>query len=463
MTNGTTRRTFLKQSALAGVGFWAAGGLTLGAAKGANDKLNVAFAGSGGQGGGNLGAIYGMGENIVALCDIDEQRLGEAYDKVKDKNPDAKKYTDWRKMLEQKDIDAVVISTPDHNHAIIGVSAMKLGKHVYIEKPLAHSVYESRLLRKVAAEQKVATSMGNQGTSHEGLRRAVEIIQAGIIGPVTEAHVWTNRPIWPQGIDKRPAKKDPPKGVHWDVWLGPAPERDYGDGYHPFAWRGWWDFGTGALGDMACHTANMAFMALKLGYPTSVEAKSSYPPNSETFPNGATITYQFPARGEMPPVKWVWYEGKKKVEKKVKKDNKEVTEVQEVPNIPDGGLLHGLRSNDGSGSLLIGEKGYLFSPSDYGAEYVLGFNDKFTGFQMPPKTLPRSQGHHRDWINACKGGKPSMANFEYAALLTEVVVLGNVALRVGKKIEWNGEEMKATNCPEAAQYVKPEVRKGWEL
>jgi len=447
MTHSTSRRTFLKQSALAGVGFWAAGGLALAEGKSANGKLNVAFAGVAGQGGGNLGNIAGQGENIVALCDIDEERLGKAAENHKG----AKTYTDWRKMLEQKDIDAVVVSTPDHNHAIIGVSAMKLGKHVYCEKPLAHSVYECRLMRKVAAEQKVATSMGNQGTSSEGLRRAVEIIRAGVIGPVTEAHVWTNRPSWPQGFAKRPEKKEPPKSVHWDVWLGPAAERDYGDGYHPFSWRGWWDFGTGALGDMACHTANMAFMALNLGYPASVEAQSDEI-NPETFPNWATITYQFPKRGDMPPVKWVWYEGKKK--------NKE---GKDVPNIPNSDLLHGLRSNDGSGSLMIGEKGYLFSPSDYGTNYALGFNDKFTGFQMPEKTLPRSAGHHKDWINACKGGKPSLANFDYAALLTEVVVLGNVALRVGKKIDWNGEDMKAANCPDAAKFVKPEFRKGWEL
>jgi hypothetical protein len=202
---------------------------------------------------------------------------------------------------------------------------------------------------------------------------------------------------------------------------------------------------------MACHTANMAFMALKLGYPVSVEAQSDKI-NPETFPNWSTITYQFPKRGDMAEVKWVWYDGKKK--------NRE---GKEVPNMPDGDLLHGLRSNSGSGSLMIGEKGYLFSPNDYGADYVLGFNDMFTGFQMPPKSLPRSNGHHRDWVNACKGGKPSLANFDYAALLTEVVVLGNVALRVGKSLDWNGEEMKATNCPEAAQYVKPEFRKGWEL
>jgi predicted dehydrogenase len=446
MTHRSSRRTFLKQSALAGVGFWAAGGVTLAEAKSANDKLNVAFVGVGGQGGGNLGAIAGQGENIVALCDIDERPLGAAAKN----HSGAKTYTDWRKMLEQKDIDAVVVSTPDHSHAIIGVSAMKLGKHLYCEKPLAHSVYECRLMRKVAAEQKVATSMGNMGTAAEGLRRAVEIVQAGIIGPVTEAHVWTNRPSWPQGIDKRPPKKDPPKEVHWDVWLGPAPERDYGDGYHPFAWRGWWDFGTGALGDMACHTANMAFMALSLGYPTSVEAESDKI-NPETFPNWATITYQFPKRGDKPPVKWVWYEGKKK--------NKE---GKVMPNIPEH-KLGNLRSNDGSGSLMIGEKGFLFSPSDYGSDYVLGFNDKVKDFHMPEKTLPRSHGHHKDWIEACKGAKPALANFEYAALLTEVVVLGNVALRVGKKIEWNGEDMKATNCPEAAQYVKPEFRKGWEL
>jgi predicted dehydrogenase len=448
MTHHLGRRTFLKQAAVATTGFWALGGVSLAESKSPNEKLNVGFIGVGGQGGGNLGRIAGLGENVVALCDIDETNLGNAADK----HSKAAKYADFRAMLEkQKDIDAVVISTPDHMHAAAGLMAMKLKKHVYCEKPLTHTVYEARLMRKTAKEMGVATSMGNHGTANDGLRRAVELVQAGVIGPVKEVHVWTNRPIWPQGMATRPKPEAVPKTVNWDLWLGVAKERPYAPGYHPFAWRGWWDFGTGALGDMACHTANMAFMACKLGYPVSVEAKSEEI-NPETFPSWSTITYQFPKRGDLPELKWVWYDGKKK-----DKDGKE------QPNLPNNRLCHELRSNSGSGSLLIGDKGYLFSPNDYGADFVLGFKDDYVGFKGPEKSLPRSQGHHKDWVLACKGGASAMANFDYAAFLTEVVVLGNVALRVGKKIDWNAENMAATNCPEAAQFIKPDFRKGWDL
>lgn len=449
MTKRTHRRDFLKQTALTGLGFWAAGGLAF-ADREAKEKLNVACIGVGGRGAANLGAV--SGENVVALCDVDAKILGKAAEK----HEKAKTYADFRKMLEeQKDIDAVVVSTPDHTHAVAAMMALKLGKHVYCEKPLTHSIHEARALREVAAKSKLATSMGNQGTAEEGLRRAVEVVQGGVIGNVKEVHIWTNRPVWPQGIDRPKDSEKVPEHLSWDLWLGPAPERPFHHGdpkskngtYHQFNWRGWWDFGTGALGDMACHTANMPFMALKLGYPTSVAAESSEV-NKETACKWTTITFQFPARGDMPAVKLVWYDGKKK----------------DGPNVPPEKLAPGLRLT-GSGSLLIGDKGMLFSPSDYADNYKLIFDRKLEKIEVPKPTLPRSAGHHKDWLQACKGKatKPPLASFDYAAMLTETILLGNVATRVGKKIEWDGPNMKATNCPEADQYIKPEYRKGWTL
>jgi predicted dehydrogenase len=333
---------------------------------------------------------------------------------------------------------------------------MKMGKHVYCQKPLTHSVFEARQMREIAAKHKVATQMGNQGTAASGLRRAVEVIQSGAIGPVREVHVWTNRPVWPQApnIVARPTETSPPPAhVHWDLFLGPAPERPYSAVYHPFKWRGWWDFGTGALGDMACHTANMAFMALKLGYPTSVVAESGEL-NPETFPAWATINFSFPARGDMPPVKFVWYEGSK--------------DGGKTKNLPAPELSHGLKVSD-SGSLLVGDKGTLFSPNDYGADFKLLLEKDFEGYKDPPQTLPRHENGNtddnmkREWVAAAKGGPPAMSNFDYAGLLTESILLGNVAMRVGKKIDWDGPGMKVTNCPEAAQYIQNEYRKGWSL
>ncbi|HXA80884.1 MAG TPA: Gfo/Idh/MocA family oxidoreductase, partial [Opitutaceae bacterium] len=272
MKHDKNRRQFLKQASLAGLGFWVAGGLRAADSKSPNEKLNVAVIGAGGQGAGDTNAVAGCGENIVALCDVDEERAKGQFEKY----PKAQRYKDFRVMLDkQKDIDAVIVATPDHTHAIASITAMRLGKHVYCEKPLTHDVYEARMMRKVASEMRVATQMGNQGTSEPGMRRAVELLRAGVVGPVHEVHVWTNRPIWPQGQWAPNEAKPVPKTLDWDLWLGTAQERPYNPSYCPFSWRGWWDFGTGALGDMACHTANMAFMALKLGYPTSVQAESA--------------------------------------------------------------------------------------------------------------------------------------------------------------------------------------------
>ncbi|HWG46058.1 MAG TPA: Gfo/Idh/MocA family oxidoreductase [Gemmataceae bacterium] len=451
MSRRSNRRQFIQQTGLAGIGFWVAGGITLGASKSPNEKLNIAGIGVGGKGSSDIDQAGNHG-NVVAICDIDDNTLNGKAKRF----PQAKKYNDFRKMLDEmgKSIDAVTVSTPDHTHAAAAMMAIKMGKHVYCQKPLTHTVREARALREGAKKYKVCTQMGNQGSAENGLREAVEVVQAGGIGPVTEVHVWTNRPIWPQApkLTKRPDPKPVPPNVHWDEWLGPAPERPYASGYHPFAWRGFWDFGTGALGDMACHTANMAFRALKLGYPTSVSAENG-PINSETYPGWATITFQFPARGEgMPPVKFVWYEGHH--------DGKK--------NLPPKELLHG-ENPPGSGSLLVGAKGVLYSPDDYGARYLLLPKKNFEGFKKPERTLPRNgkgdDGMKAEWVRAIMENKPEIAysNFDFAGMLTETILLGNVAMRAGKKLEWDGENMKFTNYPQADKLLHFEYRKGWTL
>ncbi len=478
MSRRSNRRQFIQQTGLAGIGFWVAGGLTKGISKSPNEKLNIACIGVGGKGSSDVDGAYTVG-NIVALCDIDDKTLDAKANGKNRKTGEtpytkAKKYNDYRKMLEEMDkqIDAVTVSTPDHSHAPASMMAIKMGKHVYCQKPLTHTVYEARALREAAKKYKVCTQMGNQGSAENGLREAVEVIQSGAIGPVREVHVWTNRPIWPQGteailkVDSARAaayaalrgkpltelpRSEAPKHVHWDLFLGPAPERPYAAIYHPFSWRGWWDYGTGALGDMACHTANMAFRALKLGYPISIESKNG-DINPETFPTWATITFQFPARGDLPPVKFVWYEGLR----------------NRVKNLPDKKLLHGETPPD-SGSLLVGDKGTLYSPNDYGAAYKLLPKKDFEGYQKPQPTLPRNgkgdNGMKAEWAHAIMENKPEIAysNFDYAGLLTETILLGNVAMRAGKKLEWDGENMKFTNAPDAEKLLHYEYRNGWTL
>ena len=455
MGHRNSRRDFLKQSSMAGFGFWVAGGITRGDVKKVAkvDSVNIACIGVGGKGDSDSNHAGDVG-NVVAICDIDDNTLNAKAAKY----PSAKKYNDYRKMLEEMDkqIDAVTVSTPDHTHAPAALMAMRMKKHVYCQKPLTHTVQEARLMRETAAKYGVATQMGNQGTAENGLRTAVEAIQSGAIGPVHEAHVWTNRPVWPQApkVTKRPDGEDPiPPHVHWDLWIGTAPMRPYkGDRtYHDFNWRGWWDFGTGALGDMACHTANMAFMALKLGYPTSVVAEND-PINPETYPGWAKITFQFPARGEMPPVKFVWYEGKRGNEKL----------------LPTTELLKGQKPSS-SGSLLVGEKGTLYSPNDYGARYMLLPRETFADYKSPEKKLARNPasdtdlGMKQEWVEAIKGGPPALSNFNYAGMLTETILLGNVAMRAGKLLEWDGPEMKFTNSPEANALLSIEPRSGWKV
>jgi predicted dehydrogenase len=448
------RRQFLRDTGLAGVGFWVAGGLSLADDKkdSPNGRLNIACIGVGGKGGSDTDQAARVGQ-VVALCDIDDNTLNRKAEG--EKFAGAKKYNDFRKMFDEMGgkIDAVTVSTPDHTHAAAAMMAIKNKKHVYCQKPLTHTVFEARALREAARKYGVCTQMGNQGSAENGLREAVEVIQSGAIGPITEAHVWTNRPIWPQapGLTSRPPDAEIPKGVHWDEWLGPAPFRHYAKGYHPFAWRGFWDFGTGALGDMACHTANMAFRALKLGYPSSVVAENGEI-NPETYPAWATITFQFPARGKEPPVKFVWYEGKR--------DGKK--------NLPPKELFHG-QNPPGSGSLLVGEKGVLYSPDDYGARYFLLPKEKFEGYKKPEPTLPRNGkgdlGMKQEWARAIKENKPAIAysNFDFAAMLTETILLGNVAMRAGKKLAWDGPNLKFTNAPDADKLLRMEYRSGWVL
>ncbi|MHC4302215.1 MAG: Gfo/Idh/MocA family protein [Planctomycetota bacterium] len=403
-----------------------------------SEKLNIAGIGAGGKGAGDIGGV--SSENIVALCDVDDEKAAETYKKF----PKAAKYRDFRKMLEkEKSIDAVVVATPDHVHAPASMMAIKMGKHVYCEKPLTHSVYEARMLTEAARKYRVATQMGNQGHSGEGTRLICEWIWAGAIGEVREVHAWTNRPIWPQGID-RPEETPPvPPTLAWDLWLGPAPYRPYHPAYLPFKWRGWWDFGTGALGDMACHIIDPVFWALKLGHPKSVEAISTSV-NSETAPKASIIYYEFGAREGMPPVKMTWYDG------------------ELMPPKPDE-LEEGRRMGSrNGGALFVGDKGKLMCGC-YGKNPRLIPETAMQAYERPPKTIPRVEGHHKDWLNACKGGKPACSNFDYSGPLTEAVLLGNLAIRAGKRLEWDGENMRVTNVPEANRYVRRDYRAGWTL
>ncbi len=393
-----------------------------------SEKLNIAGIGIGGQGKGDMENC--RRHNIVALCDVDWRKAAETFKQF----PDAKRYKDFRKMLDkQKEIDAVVIATPDHTHAVAAMWAIKMGKHVYCEKPLTHSVYESRKLAEAAREANVATQMGNGGQAGDGVRDLSEWVWDGAIGPVREVHVWTNRPIWPQGIE-RPKQVHPvPDSLDWDLWLGPAPDRPYNRIYHPFRWRGWWDFGTGALGDMGCHAFHPIFKVLKLEHPTSVGA-SSTAVFEDTFPSGSVVNYQFPARGDMPPLKLTWYDGGLKPRR---------------PDELEGELGEG-------GTLYVGDNGKILDGSLIPAS-------RMQEYQPPPKTLPRSIGHFQEWFRACKGGEPAGANFDFAGMVTEVVLLGNVALRTGKKLDWNGTNMRITNVTEANDHLRREYRQGWTL
>lgn len=452
-----TRRQFLKNSAKAASAAAATGFLAstsrLSAAPrklSPNEKLNLAFIGVAGRGGDNLGEITSVEDvNVVALCDVDENRFNGAGTKF----PAAKRYRDYRKMLEaEKSLDGVVISIPDHQHAPACMMALKLGRHVYCEKPLTRTVKEARALTLAAREARVATQMGNQGMAFEGNRLINEWLADGAIGPVREVHVWSDRPThrgrlpfwWPQGIE-RPTDTPPvPAHLDWDLWLGPAPLRPYHPAYVPFKWRGWWDFGSGGLGDMGIHNLAPVFSALQLGAPTSVNA-SSTPVFPDSVPLANVVHYEFPARGDLPPVTLHWYDG------------------GIVPPRPEE-LEEGRELDREDGIIFVGDKGKMLVEGWGGERPRLLPAARDKSYQRPPKTLPRSVGHHKEWLQACRTGSPTRSNFDFAGPLTEAVLLGMVCVRNGgDQLEWDSPNLKVTNDPDANKFLHYEYRKGWEL
>lgn len=483
MKRKTNRRDFLKYTVGAGAGVWIAGRQTWAdelASKSPNERIGLACIGIGGKGDSDSSQAAKHAD-LIAICDVDEHRLAQKAEKF----PKAQQFTDFRKMFDAlgKQIDAVTVTTPDHTHAIASMTAIKLGKGVYTQKPLTHDVWEARQLRLAAREHKVATQMGNQGTCSNRLREGVEAIQAGLIGPVKEVHVWTDRPThwWPQSPDikSRPPQAPVPDYLKWDLWLGTAPERPYAQKYyHPHNWRGWWAFGCGALGDMGCHTANLPFMALKLAHPSTIQAESEEP-NPETYPAWAHVTYEFPERQGLPAVKVHWYEGHKDgalvqppkdlIEKVLDEYNKllAMRNDKRVENGKRVGLSIG-------GSIVVGEKGILYSPTDDGRFWDLLPADRFHDYKAPPPSLPRNplggqgadmdEGQKLEWLAAVKGGPPAMSNYDYSGMLTEFILLGNVAIRAGgTKLQWDGENMKFPNAPAAERWLKREYRQPWSL
>jgi predicted dehydrogenase len=441
-----SRRKFLAATGTIG-SFMVLPARVLGGAESPNNKLNIAGIGVGGQGGNDIDEV--SSENIVALCDVDWDHAAHMFDKY----PKAKRYKDFREMLDkEKSLEGVVVGTPDHNHAIVSMAALKSGKHVYCEKPLTRTVHEARALAKAASQAKVATQMGNQGMAFEGNRQINEWLADGAIGPVREVHVWSDRPThrgklplwWPQGIERPKDTPRVPETLDWDLWLGPAPNRPYHPAYAPFRWRGWWDFGSGGLGDMGIHNLAPVFSALRLGAPTQIQASSTavYP---EAVPLAAVVHYDFPAREELPAVKLHWYDGGLLPERPTELEaNRELD--------PEDGII------------FVGDKGKMLV-TGWGGEHprlLPASLDK--AYTRPPKTLPRSMGHYKEWVEACKNGTPTRSNFGFAGPLTEAVLLGSVCIRNGgTPLTWDSHAEKFTNDPDANQLLHYEYRKGWSL
>jgi predicted dehydrogenase len=431
MKRRSTRREFLAQTALAGAGVWLAEGAAPARTRSPNEKLNIAVVGAGGRGAANLAAV--AGENVVALCDVDEDNLARAAAR----HPRARKYADFRRLFDDgKDVEAVVVSTTEHTHAFAALAALRLGKHLYCEKPLCHSIGETRLVTEAAARAKVATQMGTQIHATDNYRRVVELVQANAIGPVRECHVWVSRD-W--GGGDRPKETPPvPKHLHWDLWLAAAPERPYHPEYVPGPkWYKWWDFGNGTMSDLGAHWIDLPFWALRLRHPLTAEAEGP-PVHPETAPPWLICRWEFPARGDLPPVKLTWYHGGKKPAL--------VTEGKAPPW--------------DNGALFVGERGMLLA--DYGKHLLLP-EKEFAGFKPPEPTIPRSPGHHTEWLAACKTGRPTTCPFDYSGVLVESNLVGVLAYRLGQKVEWDPASLKAKNCPGAERYIHKTYRKGWSL
>ena len=495
MNTDVTRRHFFFGSALAGAmtanGSGSTSALPRLGYKSPNEKLNIAFIGAGGRAETNIAGCES--ENIVAFADPDDTRAAPA-DK---KYPKANRYRDFRKMLDKdgRNIDAVVITTPDHTHCAAAYACMERGKHVYVEKPLARTVWEIRFLMEAAKKFKVATQMGNQGYSMEGARIAAEIIWSGEIGDVREVHCWTDRPVWPQGMQKLPEAETAPDTLDWDLWLGPAAARPFSAAYAPFNWRGWFDFGSGALGDMACHILGAVNMALRLGGSSpAVEVVKQEGRSQYAYPNQSVTEFSYPARGAMVPVKIFWTDGAS------------TAAGYRPPDLPPGepyvggagafganGVIYtgagplrlpaggrgaspspapggqnarspnaGRMTLDSSGACFVGDKGYLTTDT-YGANVRLLPESRHKEYKLPHQFLARSPGHYRDWIRACKGGVPACSDFAESGPFSELVQLAALALRVEGKMQWDASQMRAPGHPELAPLIKPQYRKGWKL
>lgn len=455
MAKQNTRRDFIKTGAAIGAGFWVAGGATAKASyRSPNEEINFACIGIGGKGSSDSADAKTHG-NVVAVCDIDDRELNKANDKF----PGAKQYNDFRQMLEKnhEKIDAVTVSTPDHTHAVASLMAMRMGKHCFAQKPLTHSIEEARVMGQVARENELITQMGNQGTADSNLRQSAALIRNGIVGDVSEVHVWTNRPVWPQSFGLKVKESSPPEHVHWNEWIGPAQMRPYSPEIHPFKWRGFWEFGTGALGDMACHTLNMSFMALDLFNPTSVVAETA-DHDKNMYPKSSKITFEFPEHEGRPALTMVWYDG---------------------GELPPADLLAGCpKSVDGngnerphsSGALIVGEKGKFYSPGDYGGDprgTGLVVDDEFTVQRRLPNKpeYTRSPGHFTEFANAIKGEGETVSNFpDYAGPLSETILLGNLAVWSGEKIDWDAETMEAADASEDVQrIIRHEYHNGYSI
>ncbi len=453
-----SRRDFVKGAAAAAAAVTLVPRHVLGATRFVppSEKVTMAAIGIGDQGKRDMERFLERDDTrIVAACDVDANNRNAARDTVNKKYGDRNcaAFNDFRELIAtQKDLDAVLAVVPDHSHAVVSMAALKAGKHVYCQKPFTHTVYEAHRLAEVTRETKLATQLGTANQASEGRRILQEWIEDGAIGGVREVHIWSNRPFWPQGID-RPTDTPPvPATLDWNLWLGPAPYRPYHPAYLPLVFRGWWDFGTGALGDMGCYALDTVFRVLRLNYPTSVEACGScfarkmwdrLEMNRETFPRASLIRWEFPARGDAPPVTVVWYDGGLRPPRP-----KDLDEGQDLGD---------------EGAYYIGDEGALMSRFG-GDEPTLVPASKMAAYKQPPKTMPRSIGHHSEWIRACKGGEPAGANFEFSALVTEAMLLGNVALRAGnKKLHWDGPNLKITNAPEVNEHLHRKYREGWTL
>jgi predicted dehydrogenase len=503
-----TRRHFFFGPLLAGAipiaGFGSVPSLKTLGYKSPNEKLNIASIGAGGKAYSDIRGC--SAENIVALCDVDDERASrmfKAYEKVP-------KYKDFRKMLDEQanSIDAVIVTIPDFMHATAATWCMERGKHVYVQKPLTRTVWEARQLQEAANKYKVATQMGNQGYSNEGTRQCAEMIWSGEIGNVTEVHAWTNRPIWPQGLPSLPPEAPIPDTMDWPLWLGIMPPRAYSDKYAPFNWRGFFDFGCGALGDMACHILGAPNMALRLGAPTSVECISQEGKGNYYYPSKSVIRFDFPARGTMPAVKIFWHDGLKAqpdlpmapkgealgdlprlrptpgAPRPQQRDSQIIGEVfteasfarlqPEPPptetassteanaNANEANRMMRQAAASANGSLFVGDKGFI-TTGTYGENTRLLPVEKMHDYKMPSEFISRSPGHYRDWIRACKGGEPACSNFNVSAPFTEWISLGVLALRFEGKLEWDSEKMRVTNNVEANKLIKPMLKKGWNV